>query len=217
MPLVGDLTTLAGWIKQFPRIGLNTLGGAGAPMIALDFVMIGAIKRSLSLASGLQTMVETKNMVCSRALLRMQLDTVSRVLAYTYVTNPEEMARAVIEGTQLKKFKSRDGKALTDSYLVERLSHEQPWVVTVYKSTSGYVHFSERQLFDSVHSLGNDSDRIMTFQISHIDDKYPEDSWAEVVACFNHLTKILVATLEAYQAEKAVNPTLQRDAPTSLG
>jgi hypothetical protein len=129
MSLSAELDKLSVWVERWPKIGMNTLGGAGAPMLVLDFVMIGAGKRSLSLASGLLAMLQAQNMVCSRALLRMQLDTVSRFLAYTYVADPENMAIAVIAGTELKKFKSRDGNALTDTYLVNRMSQDHPWVL----------------------------------------------------------------------------------------
>jgi hypothetical protein len=85
------------------------------------------------------------------------------------------------------------------------MSAEYPWVAAVYESTSGYVHFSERQLFDSVHSLGDDKTRTMTLEISAIDEKYPEFSWEEIAACFNHLTRILSSALRDYSEQKAAH------------
>ncbi len=111
MPLAAELDELTTWVKRLQSIGMRTLGSAGASMYILDFVMTGAVKRSLSLASGMLSMVQAQNMVCSRAILRMQLDTVSCLLSYSYVNDPEEMAKALIGGTPIKKFKSRDGKA----------------------------------------------------------------------------------------------------------
>ena len=188
---------------------METIGGAGASMHVLDFVMIGAIKRSLSLASGLHAMVQAQNIVCARAILRMQLDTVSRLLAYTYVKDPETMAKGVIGGTPLKKFKSREGKSLVDSYLVDRMSQDHPWVRKVYDYTSGYVHFSEKQFFDSVHSMGSNKEHTVQLQVSHIDNKFPESSWEEVVACFNHLLEILKGILSAYAMSKTANPAVE--------
>jgi hypothetical protein len=75
-------------------------------------------------------------------------------------------------------------------------------VQRVYEFTSGYVHFSERQVFDSVHS-SEDENRTISFEVSHIDSKFPEESWEEVAACFNHLTEILVAALNEYGSQKA--------------
>lgn len=80
----------------------------------LDFVMVGALKRTLSLAVGVHAMILAKNIACARALSRMHLDTVTRLLAYTYVSDPESVALGVISGKQLKKYKSKDGGWLTD-------------------------------------------------------------------------------------------------------
>jgi len=195
MSLIAELEELENWVGHLPSVGMHTLGRSGAPMFILDFIMIGAVKRSLSLGSGLIGLVKSKNMVCSRALLRMQLDTVTRLLAYTYVEDSEAMAKEVIGGKKLARFKSRDGKQLRDGYLVDRMTEDHPWVRRVYDFTSGYVHFSESQFYDSIHSIGSDEERTVQIQVSHIDDKYPEFSWEEVVACFNELLKILEGIL----------------------
>jgi hypothetical protein len=202
MSLVEARQALGEWVQRLPKIGISTLGGPDASLWILDFLMIGALKRSLSLASGLEAMMDSKNMVCARALVRMQLDTVSRIFGYMYVDDPEETARLVIGGAHLRTLKSRDGKSLTDAYLVARLAQQHPWVQRVYEFTSGYVHFSERQVFDSVHS-SEDENRTISFEVSHIDSKFPEESWEEVAACFNHLTEILVAALNEYGSQKA--------------
>lgn len=205
MALADELDNLANWIQRLPRIGMETIGGAGASMRVLDFVFVGAIKRSLSLSSGLQAMVQAQNMICARAILRMQLDTDSRLLAYTYVKDPETMAREVIGGAALKKFKSTEGKPLVDSYLVDRMSVDYPWVRGVYNYTSGYVHFSEKQFFDSISSMGSDDQRTFQLQVSHVDSKFPESSWEEVVACFNDLLDILNGVFSAYATSKTSN------------
>jgi hypothetical protein len=191
MTLAVELQKLEDWRKTLVSAGMAALGGTGAPMFVLDMILIGAIKRTVNLASGLAGMIEKKNMVCARALLRMHMDTVLRLSAYEYVDNPESVASAVLGGEQLRKFKSREGKHLKDRYLVERLTTREPWVKTVYEYTSGYVHFSERQVFDAVAELGTDEEQTVYFFVNDMDEKYPESSWSEVVGCFNHLTLLL--------------------------
>ena len=178
------------------------VGKSGAPMYVLDFIVLGAVKRSLSLASGLLTLIEAKNMVCARAVLRMQLDTIARLYAYLYVEDPEQIAKAILGGEPLSNFKSMDGKPLRDGYLVDRLSERFPWVRKVYDFTSGYIHFSERQFFDAVHSVGSNEDRTIRLAIGRTDDKYPESSWEELPACFNHLNAILEEFLVDYAGQK---------------
>ncbi|ENX23573.1 hypothetical protein F892_00168 [Acinetobacter vivianii] len=201
MNLGRELQVLDQWIEDFPKIGMETLGGEGGPMYILDIVVIGVTKRSLSLATGLRDLVNAKNMTCSRAIVRMQLDTVSRFLAYTYVDDPSGMALAVIGGKPLHKFKCRDGKQLRDGYLIERMSEKHPWVKNTYKYTSGYVHFSEKQVFDSIQSFGNDEERTVQFQVSSEDHKFPEASWVEIVQCFNEMLSIVAQLFATYKNE----------------
>jgi hypothetical protein len=201
MNIETELTKLDEWIKCLPKIGMETLGGDGKPMYILDFILIGAIKRSLSLASGLHTLVSTKNMTCARAIVRMELDTISRLLAYTYVDEPSDMAKAIIGGKALNSFKCRDGKNLRDGYLIDKMDKEYPWVKAVYRYTSGYVHFSERQVFDSISSLGDGEDRAIEFQVGKEDLNFPEESWVEIVQCFNEMLSILSKLLVTYREE----------------
>jgi hypothetical protein len=201
MSISAEIEKLEKWISLLPEIGMETLGGAGKPVYILDLIIIGVIKRSLSLASGLHDLVKSKNMICSRAILRMELDTVSRLLAYTYVNDPSEMAKDIIGGKALNSFKCRDGKQLRDGYLIDKMSEKYPWVKDVYKYTSGYVHFSERQVFDSIFSLGKDEERLVTFQVSKEDHNFPEESWIEIIACFNEMLSILSELLLTHRNE----------------
>lgn len=149
-------------------------------------------------------------MMCGRALVRMQIDTVSRLSAYAYVDNAEEMASKIIGGTSLKKFKSTDGKKLTDAYLIDRISIHHEWVRRVYDSTSGDVHFSEKQFLSSISSMVDDENRrIVNLQISQFDTNYPESSWSEIIACFSELCEILKELISIYSVEKAANKALQ--------
>ncbi len=202
MSLASEIEALSSWLDSFPRKAMPVIGREGAPMYVLDLIVLGAVKRSLSLAAGLLTLVEAKNIVCARAVLRMHLDTVTRLYAYLYVGNPEHVAREVLGGKALRKFKSKDGKSLNDGYLIDRLAERFPWVREVYDFTSGYVHFSEQQFFDAVHSLGGDEGRTVHLTIGKTDEKYPESSWEELPACFNHVNLILEDFLNAYAKDK---------------
>jgi hypothetical protein len=215
MGFAKDSGELERWEDDLIALGLRLLGGDKAPFYPLDLIMIGALKRTLSLRSALAPMIASKNMLVARALLRMHLDTVARLLAYTYVSSPHKIASAVIGGKQLRKFKALDGQALTDTYLVQRLSKDHPWVERVYKTTSGYVHFSERQFVDSVESIEEGHPGMLHLQIGKGDDKYPEFSWGEVVGCFNHLTRLLADAIESYASTKPAS--LQRTDATGAG
>lgn len=202
MDLSSHLESLEKQLKTLPLVGHQCLAARNGESFLVDLIFVGAIKRSLSLGHGMIAMINTKNMMCARAIVRMQIDTVSRILAYTYVNDPETMAREIIAGKPLNKFKTREGELLRDAFLIDRMALSYPWVREVYKRTSGEVHFSEKQFFASVQAT-DDETHTVTLAISPFDEKYPEWSWSEVVTCFHKLNEILLEALESYVTSKS--------------
>lgn len=170
--------------------GMATLMAGSGALTPFDLIVIGAAKRAVSVSVGIEQAVSTRNMVCARALLRMQLDTVLRYSAFRHVDKAQEVARRVIAGEPIRKMKSRCGKPLHDSFLVEKLGEHFSWVPEVYKRTSGYVHFCESQFYDSVASFQVESGE-MEIAINETDEKFPASSWIEVVNCATHCLVIL--------------------------
>lgn len=202
MELSRELKNINDALDKVPSAMLRAFGEEGGSMYYTDLILAGATKRTLGLGHGLISMISAKNMLCGRALVRMQIDTVSRVLAYTYVADREDLARRVIGGQKLRSFKCRDGKRLTDQYLIERLSGTLTWVADVYARTSGAVHFSEQQLFSAAEITHDGKGSHINLLITQFDTKYPEASWSEIAACFTELTDFFVHILDQYAVSK---------------
>ncbi|MGO9119428.1 MAG: hypothetical protein ACLQPD_17695 [Desulfomonilaceae bacterium] len=180
--ILKDLDALAKLRRELPEIGSQIFQVLirRKAMSHLDFIILGIVKRCLSISHGIDLMVRESNMTCARALVRMQLDTVLRFGAFSLSDDPEQMAKDFMDAKPINKMKDRDGKKMTDSYLVEKMGEVFPWMPTVYKYTSGYIHFSERQLYDGIHSRDT-STGYVTWAIHEQDSKFPESSWVEVV------------------------------------
>lgn len=187
--------------EQLKHLGLEILNAGNKSIYPLDMVIIGIIKRCLSISSALEKVVLDWNMTCARALLRMQLDTVLRFSAFWLSSNPHDMANNVIAGKQINKMRDADGEQMTDSYLAKKLGKDFNWVPKVYKYTSGYIHFSERHLFDTIKYL-DEVNRTINFVISEQDDNFPEFSWIELVDCATDCMQITMNYLEGYLLSK---------------
>jgi hypothetical protein len=167
----------------------------------VDMVAMGAVKRCASQSYGLRLFVEGWNLLCARALLRMQIDTALRFSALWLVNKPHDVAREILRGERLDKMKDRDGKRLTDAYLITKLAPDQPWLPEVYERTSGYIHFSGAHLFSPIAEVRNES-REVEYIIGETDTNYPESSWVEVVNCFNQATDIFMHYLAGWVRTK---------------
>jgi len=175
-------------------------------MYPVDFFAIGAVKRAIGTAAGFRLLVESWNMICARALLRTQIDTALRFYSAFLVQKPHDFVIKVLGGQQINKLKDKDGNKMTDAYLISKLAPEYSWLPDVYKYLSGYVHFSEHHLIDSIEQM-NDEPRTVSWAIREKDTKFPESSWEEVVACFNESTDIFMKYLEGWIFTKA-NPEI---------
>jgi hypothetical protein len=166
-------------------------------MYGVDIFAIGAVKRAISTAAGFRLLVESWNMICARALLRMQIDTALRFSSVFLVKKPHDFVLEVLKGRQINKLKDKDGNKMTDAYLVSKLATGYSWLPVVYKNLSGYVHLSEHHLFDSIEHI-NDESRTVSWAITEEDTKFPDFSWTEVVACFNESTDIFIKYLNGW-------------------
>lgn len=187
------------------KLGIAVVGSAGSPMFPLDLMAFGSVKRSISTASAFRMMIESWNMVCARSLLRIHIDTALRFSAAWLVEKPHEFATCVLKGERIDKMKDKAGRRLSDAHLVEVHAPEYPWLPAVYKSLSGYVHFSGSHIYDSVATVA-DQDHTISFEIGDADLKFPESSWIEVLDCFREATGMLAEYLHGYALTKRLSP-----------
>lgn len=186
------------------ELGLSVMGKSGDPFFPLDLLVFGALKRSVSTAAAMVMMVEARNMVCARTLLRTHIDTSLRFSAAWLVEKPHEFASGILQGERIDRMKGRDGKKLTDAHLVASHAADHPWLPAVYAQLSGYVHFSGSHIIDSVGALEDDG-RIQ-FALTAEDLNFPDTSWLEVLECFRETTEILAKYLQGYRATKSMSP-----------
>ena len=99
-------------LKLFPSL----VKASGNAMYTSDFMIIGAIKRTLSLSQGFRTHIRDRNFICAGTLMRAMLDTALRINALGLVRDPEALAGAVMRGGRLDKLKDRDNQRLSDAY-----------------------------------------------------------------------------------------------------
>ena len=185
---------------------LEAYGGA---LYGMDLLAAGALNRSKAQFAGFRQLVDAKNLICAGALLRLQLDTALRFHAAFLVEQPHEFALAVLDGKRVRDLKDRDGKRMTDAYLVEKLRQEFDWVPRVYERTSGYVHLSATHLLSAMEPTegASDSERSITIKIASEDKPLPAWIYIEAVDGFRAATDVLLRYVHGWVFTKA-NPEL---------
>jgi hypothetical protein len=180
-------------------------------IFGVDMVAWAVLNRSISLIDGFTMMIETGNILCAGALLRLQLDSAMRFCACGLVDDSQSLLMPLLKGEALKSVKSRTGESLTDAYLVAELSKIEPWVKSVYAATSGFIHLSKAHMISTVHSI-EEASRNVSFGFGPREAK--EEELIEFLDGFIAATKCLLGLVGAWLARKD-EVALTREASTS--
>jgi hypothetical protein len=176
-------------------------------LYSLDILAMAAVNRSMAHIAGFRQMVEAWNFICAASILRLQLDTALRFAAAWLAPDPHALAHEVLKGTSIRAQKDRTGHRMTDAYLVSVLAKDDPWIPNVYKQTSGYIHLSEKHIFNSVTKVGDDG--AFEMKMSPDDVVITDDLYIESVRAFQAASEVFLRYLEGWVFTKA-NPGRSR-------
>lgn len=176
-----------------------------------DLLARAVLNRSMSLTSGFITLMRLDNFVSAAPLIRLQLDNHLRFAAGWLVSDPHDFAVKILEGTQVRHLKTRDGKKMTDRFLVEEFAREHPWIESVYENTSGYVHLSDKHLYANVRDM-DDVSKTITFTVSATDEHLPEEIKVEAIMAFAEITKLVLHRAYSWRYTKE-NPPVVNGTP----
>lgn len=194
------------------NLGKAMLEADGHKLFSLDFLAVAALNRSLSNSSAFTQLVRVQNYLVAASLVRLQLDTFLRFFASYLVSDPHEFATSVLAGTEVRKSKDRSGALLTDRYLVDSVASEFPWAPSVYKSTSGFIHLSDKHIYSAIQSVHDDG--TLSMHIGSDPSRFPDELWVEMADGFIAATDALFRYLEGWVFTKA-NPQLLQAARES--
>lgn len=103
------------------------------------------ISRSTSLIKSFELLFISKIYSTAISLIRLQIDNCLRLFAMS-LCNPEYLLDEITKGNSVRNLNDRDGKQMTDTYLIKKLDKIMPSFKVLYEETSGFIHFSNEHL-----------------------------------------------------------------------
>ena len=203
--LESRLQILEGFERKFLDLGKLMFEPNKVYMYPLDLLATAVMDRGLSLIFGYTSQIRVNNFTCAAPLIRMHLDNVLRFYAAYISADPHEFTMKVFEGVHIRNLKDKEGKKMTDKYLVDKLSSEHPWMKEVYEKTSGYVHLSNTHIYNSSR-LKDLQSRVISFSISKQDRWVTESTKLEGTNCMNEISEILYDYLSGWNQTKRLTP-----------
>lgn len=177
-------------------------------LFPMDFLAFAVLNRSLCLSFGFASLIEQRNFVAAAPLLRFQLDNALRFYASTLVKEPHQFSMAVLRGESIRDIKATSGNRLTDAYLLSsfiadtRLDIDRSWLRSVYDQTSGYVHLSEKHMFNCLKA--GDAGTLQ-MKISEVDEYVPDGIYAEAIDAMIEATRLTIKIV-FYWAHQKTHP-----------
>lgn len=199
-PVTLALENLRALDARHREVGLSLGKAHDGDLYPLDFFAIGALNRSMALLDGFASMVEARNFISAAALLRLELDTALRFSAAWLVDSPHVFAMEVLGGTPVRRISDREGKRMTDAHLVSVLKSDEPWIEELYEHTSGYIHLSEKHIFNAIASTGDEG--VISMKASPVDQSISDEHYLEAIAAFNASADLFLRYLEGWVLTK---------------
>lgn len=112
-----------------------------------DLLMWGFAQRSYGLLDGFLTAFDTWNLHVAGPIVRLQLDSLTRLCCVASRANMDALTFQLLRGEEFRKIMDAYGKLLSDHRLVELAEDRHPWLKPVYELSSGWVHFSPTHVF----------------------------------------------------------------------
>lgn len=199
--LESSLKALAQQHRGLLEVAVRLTNASNGEVFPFDLLANAAIARSMSLNSAFVTLMRADNFLAAAHLVRLHLDTVLRFSAGWIVEDCHDFASRVLKGVAVRKQQDRAGAKMTDAYLVELLAKAYPWASSVYQATSGYVHLSEKHIFNTL--AASDQPMTLTIRISGDGGSIPEATKIEATEAMIAITDALQRFLEGWLKTKS--------------
>ena len=127
----------------------------GENLLKEDLCLCAMLDRSMRLTDGFIPMIEERNLTCAGALLRLQMDNCLRLFALFIANDRDEAVDCIIDGGIFSSLRDKDGNQMRDGSLKEKLDRYDPGFSDIYTQASGFIHFSSKAFYQSVHPQKN--------------------------------------------------------------
>lgn len=175
-------------------------------MFKTDLYFCSLLNKSLQVTDGFIELISSRNLTCAGILLRSNMDNCLRLYAMFIAEDPNQVVDHLMSGERIDLLMDKKGKKLRDAYLKEELGKYDDQFVQVYNNASGYVHFSEKGLYQSISALEGKYD--ISLQISHNVPEKANEYILECIQAYTHFLKLFYEMfIDIIRAKKECDKT----------
>lgn len=168
-----------------------------------DYLVYAILKRSLDTMGAIEFLVKRRNITASVALLRLQLDSLLRIIYLAKNDNPDKVCYNLLSGKSFRNMKDKNGKKLTDVKLRDYARDLFPWIDEVYEKTSKLIHLSEKHIFLTIEEM-SENEREMTLSIGEGNANLAESEYLNLINSLIVMTKHILEVANGWLLTKKI-------------
>lgn len=173
-------------------------GVIGETLFKEDLFFCASLNRCINLIDGLFLLLNTRNLTCAGAILRLQIDNCLRTYAAFIAEDRNKVIDCIINGKRIDKEKDTHGYKMTDGYLKKKLEQMDASIAIIYNNASGYIHLSDKAFYETVISCDNNA---IEFQVGSELPEKRNPILVEMLEAFIHFVKLhykmIIAVVES--------------------
>lgn len=198
----GLIATIIESLKHMREAGKEIAANIiGQSLLKEDLFFCASVDRNMNLTDGFIEMLNTRNLTCTGALLRLQMDNCIRTYAAFIAMDKNSVIDCLIHGGKISDQVDKNGNKMTDRYMKKELCKMDSRFADVYDQASGYIHLSDKAFYQTVKSCDNN---IIEWQIgTPLLEKHNTVllEAADAFVCYTRLHyKMLTAVAESKQS-----------------
>jgi len=187
--------------NEFLLSSQRILNAGNRKLYTIDLLANAVNNRAIQLMKGFTLLIKDDNFISAVPLIRLQLDNGMRFFATTLVSDYNDLFMHFLDGKPLKNFKDAKGRSLTDIYLATKLNDYFPGTLELYKSSSGYIHLSERHLFATIVST-NKSEMSISQVVGGRPDTFTLMDKTNFVYTMYQISQLVLVVVEQWKHQK---------------
>ena len=109
------------------------------------------ITRTRANNQGFLDLIKAKNHICALALIRLQIDNCILLYQAQLVDDPDDFFKYIANGKDAYNYNGNKKKKINfhESKIVKALNYKYEGIQSLYKSSSGFIHFSSKHISSS--------------------------------------------------------------------
>jgi len=166
-----------------------------------DYLVYAILKRSLDTMGAIELLIKRRNITASVALLRLQLDSLLRIIYLAKNENPDIVCYNLLSGKSFRDMKDKNGKKLTDAKLRDYARDLFPWIDEVYENASKLIHLSEKHFFLTIEKMSK-NERAMTLCIREGNPNLAESEYLNLIHSLIVITEYILEIAKGWLLTK---------------